>query len=365
MKKLLYPIEKVILQKSRNKKNIESALQEWRFSDQHDFRHLTNSNRKTKCACNHGHPWYFYYCYNIYTNETIQLGQTCYNLLRNIKDKYIKNKTSIKKNKKKLNISTIMNLDDKSILYNLIINQYNLYERIDKIIMDNDFKKHIMHDIKNNNKYIVHKSKLKQFILYSNFYATNIQRAFNKYKEKIKQNLINKTTIIQNCFKQYHIKKLKKILIIQNCFKQNKTKIIALKKEQEKQKIIYREKQRQLEKQKKKYQEQQRHLEKQEIMNRKKMIRKNIKACIKNIPQQEFIGKQTIIALRKYHPYLINLDEVIELVKTNPFYKPCSCKKCRECYVIDAIYEDINNKNIDSNDYSNIVNTVNTYFEQI
>jgi|TARA_B110000211_G_C14016423_1_gene525580 hypothetical protein len=33
MKKLLNPIEKVILQKSRNKKNIEYALQEWRFSD--------------------------------------------------------------------------------------------------------------------------------------------------------------------------------------------------------------------------------------------------------------------------------------------------------------------------------------------
>ena len=230
MKKLLNPIEKVILQKSRNKKNIESALQEWRFSDQHDFRHLTNSNRKTKCACNHGHPWYFYYCYNIYTNETIQLGKTCYKLLCNIKDKDIKKKIYIKKNKKKLNISTIMNLDDKSILYNLIINQYNLYERIDKIIMDNDFKKHIMNDIKNNNKYIVHKSKFKKFILYSNFYATNIQRAFKNYlniqKKNIKQNLIDKTTIIQKYFKQHHFKKIKKFILIQHCFKQHHIKKI-------------------------------------------------------------------------------------------------------------------------------------------
>ena len=413
MKKLLNPIEKVILQKSRNKKNIESAVQEeWRFSDQHDFRHLTNSNRKTKCACNHGHPWYFYYCYNIYTNETIQLGKTCYNLLRNIKDKYIKNKTSIKKNKKKLNISTIMNLDDKSILYNLIINQYNLYERIDKIIMDNDFKKHIMNDIKNNNKYIVHKSKLKQFILYSNFYATNIQRVVKNYlniqKKHIKQNLIDKTTIIQkyfkqhhfkkikkfiliqHCFKQHHIKKIKNILLIQQCFKQYhitkiKNILIIQKYLQERKKnirgLLFREKckkinlnnkkkalRREQEKQKKIYKEQQRQLEKLTRMNRKKKIKKSIKAHIKNINQKnqkEFIEKQKIIALKKNHPYLINLDEEIELIKIYLFYKPCCCNKCRDCDVVYAIYKDIINKNIDSNDYSNIVNTVNTYFEQI
>ena len=103
-------------------------------------------------------------------------------------------------------------------------------------------------------------------------------------------------------------------------------------------------------------------------MNRKKKIKKSIKAHIKNINQKnqkEFIEKQKIIALKKNHPYLINLDEEIELVKNDPFYKPCTCKKCRDCDVTYAIYKDIINKNIDSNDYSNIVNTVNTYFEQI
>ncbi len=104
-------------------------------------------------------------------------------------------------------------------------------------------------------------------------------------------------------------------------------------------------------------------LEKESQLKRKKIkkiIKKNIREYIINLNKTDFIKNKKIIALKKNHPFLTNLDKEIELIKTKPFYNPCFCKKCRDCNVLHTIYEDIinTNQNVNNVDYSNIVNTL-------